>query len=288
MPVHRRKPAVAGLFYPSDREELVKSIRDSFLHPLGPGVLPDQVEPGGLGRILGYVVPHAGYMYSGPVAAHAYLDLARAERPDVIVIAGPNHNMIGLLASVYREGVWETPLGDVEVDAEIARLLVSYSKFFGFDADAHAYEHSIEVQLPFLQYVLGEFKFVPVSIGLQTLDVARDLGRAAARLVEENGVKVMFLASTDFNHYEPHDVTVEKDAYAIEAILSMDEEELYRRLEERNVTMCGPAPTAALITYAGILGYGKPVLLKHATSGDVTGEKEWVVGYASIRVPAQA
>ncbi|MEB3779131.1 MAG: AmmeMemoRadiSam system protein B [Desulfurococcales archaeon] len=282
----KRRPAHAGTFYPSSRGELIKSIEDSFTHPLGPGKLPLEKFTGG--RSVGYVVPHAGYMYSGPVAAHAYLSLARERRPSVVVIAGPNHGMVGLGAAVYKDGLWETPLGDVEVDAEVSRLIVGYSRFFGFDEAAHVYEHSVEVQVPFLQYIYGgDLRIVPITIGLQTLEVSRDLGEAVARVVQDNGVDLVFLASSDFNHYEPHDVTVVKDMKAIDSILGMDEERMYRVIETDNITMCGPAPVAALIHLAKRLGGGKPVLLKHATSGDVTGDKSWVVGYASIKFPKE-
>ncbi len=280
----RRRPAHAGTFYPATRRELVKAIEDSFTHPLGPGRLPEGV---GEGRAsVGYVVPHAGYMYSGPVAAHSYYRLSREGRPEVVVIAGPNHTGLGLMASVYREGVWETPLGEVEVDSEVARLIVSYTRMFGFDEDAHLYEHSVEVQVPFLQYIYGkDLRIVPIVIGLQNPDTSRDLANALYKIMTENGVDLVFLASTDFNHYEPHDVTVNKDMSVINEILRVDPEAMYKVMNERNVTMCGPGPVAALLYLARELGHGNPVLLKHATSGDVTGEKSWVVGYASIKIP---
>ncbi len=282
-----RRPAHAGTFYPARREDLLKAIEDSFLHPLGPGKLPprDMVD-GRLPGTIGYVAPHAGYIYSGPVAAHAYYDLALRKKPDVVVIAGPNHTGMGLGASVFRGDAWETPLGLVPVDNEVARLIVEYTEYFSFDNEAHLYEHSVEVQVPFIQYVLGEVPIVSIVIYVQTLDVARDLGRALARIRGEHGVDLLFIASTDFNHYEPHDITVKKDMIAIDRILSLDDEGLYKVLEEYNITMCGPAPATALINYAKSIGAPKPVLLKHATSGDVTGDKAWVVGYAAIKFPA--
>ncbi|MEB3846607.1 MAG: AmmeMemoRadiSam system protein B [Desulfurococcales archaeon] len=281
-----RRPAHAGTFYPAKREDLIKAIEDSFLHPVGPGRLPPRETIGGrIPGTIGYVVPHAGYIYSGPVAAHAYYDLALREKPDVVVIAGPNHTGMGLGASVFRGDAWETPLGLVPVDNEVARLIVEYTEYFSFDNEAHLYEHSVEVQVPFIQYVLGEVPIVPIVIYVQTLDVARDLGKALARIRSEHGVDLLFIASTDFNHYEPHDITVKKDMIAIDRILDLDDEGLYKALEEYNITMCGPAPAAALINYAKSTGAPKPILLKHATSGDVTGDKTWVVGYASIKFP---
>lgn len=279
-----RKPAHAGTFYPSKREELIKAIEDSFLHPHGPGRLPVK-GGGGEKHSIGYIVPHAGYMYSGPVAAHAYYDLSARRKPDAVVIVGPNHNGIGLGAAVYKGDAWETPLGLIEVEKEVARLIVEYTEYYSFDNEAHVYEHSLEVQVPFLQYIYGDVPIVPVTVYVQTLDVARDLGSALARIREENGVDIVLLASSDFNHYEPHDVTVEKDELALSKIMELDDEGLYRVIEEYNITMCGPAAVAALINYALKLNAPKPVLLKHATSGDITGEKDWVVGYASVKFP---
>ncbi len=279
-----RFPAHAGTFYPADPEELVKIIEWSFLHPTGPGRLP---EKGGSERLsLGYVVPHAGYMYSGPVAAHSYYKLSTEKKPEVVVIVGPNHNGVGLGAAVYKGRAWKTPLGTVEVDMEVATLVTQYSEFFAFDNIAHIYEHSLEVQVPFLQYVLKDgFKIVPISVYYQRPQVARDLANALNRIIEENGVDLIVIGSTDFNHYEPHDITVAKDNLAIEAIIKRDEDALFKIIEEQNITMCGPVAAATLIVLSKLRKAGTPVLLKHATSGDVTGEKDWVVGYASIMFP---
>jgi len=278
-----RLPAHAGTFYPADPEELVRAIEASFLHPLGPGRLP---EPGDARDSIGYVVPHAGYMYSGPVAAHAYYDLARRGRPDSVVIIGPNHHGLGLGVAAYRGEAWRTPLGDTPIDMDLAASIVKNSRYLAFDNEAHRYEHSLEVQVPFLQYIFGDVPIVPITVYLQVLEVARDLANAIAAAAAETGKDIVVLASTDFNHYEPHDITVQKDMLAIEAILARDEVELYRRLEEYQITMCGPVAAATLISYSKVTGAGDPVLLQHATSGDVTGEKDWVVGYAAIKFPA--
>jgi len=277
-----RLPAHAGTFYPADPEELVRTIEASFLHPIGPGRLP---EPGEARDSIGYVVPHAGYIYSGPVAAHAYYDLARRGKPDAVVMVGPNHHGLGLGVAAYRGDAWRTPLGDVPIDMELAEAIVRNSSYLAFDNEAHRYEHSLEVQVPFLQYIFGEVPIVPIAVYLQILDVARDLAKAIVKAVAETGKDVVVLASTDFNHYEPHDITVKKDLLAIEAILARDEVELYRRLEEYQITMCGPVAAATLISYSKLLDAGTPILLQHATSGDITGEKDWVVGYASIKFP---
>ncbi len=226
-------------------------------------------------------------MYSGPVAAHSYLDLSTRKKPDVIVIIGPNHTGMGLGASVFRGDAWETPIGRVPIHNEVGKLIVEYTQYFSFDNDAHTYEHSVEVQIPFIQYIFGDVSIVPIVVYVQTLDVARDLGRALSKIREENGVDLVVLASTDFNHYEPHDITLKKDQLAIDAIIRLNDYELFKVLEENNITMCGPVPAASLINYALRVNAPKPILLKHATSGDVTGEKEWVVGYASIKFPSR-
>ncbi len=280
-----RRPAHAGTFYPALREELVKSIEESFLHRLGPGSLPRASQTRQRASV-GYLVPHAGYMYSGPVAAHSYFALAREGAPKVIVVAGPNHTGLGESASVWRGDAWETPLGQVEVDQEVAKMIVSNSRFFTFDEEAHVYEHSVEVQVPFLQYIFGSnFKFVPIVIKLQTPEVSLDLASALVRLIKENGVDLVFIASSDMNHYEPHDITVRKDLEALKFVEALDPEGLFRVLEAEDISMCGPGPAMTLLYMGRMLGAQKAKVLMHATSGDVTGEKDWVVGYASAVVP---
>jgi len=278
-----RFPAHAGSFYPARREEVIRSIEWSFTHRLGPGV-----KPSGLGSerlSYAYVVPHAGYMYSGPIAAHAYLSMSRERRPETVVLIGPNHTGLGLAVSVFREGYWRTPLGDVEVDSEVGRLIVEYTGFAAFDEKAHIYEHSLEVQVPFLQYIYGSgFKIVPITVMAQVPSISRGLAEAFLRVLEDNGVDALMVATSDLNHYEPHDVSVEKDMKLLEEALEPDPEGVFEVVDKLNVSACGPGPLASAVYIARIKGV-KPILLAHATSGDVTGEKDWVVGYASIRVP---
>ncbi|MEM1927382.1 MAG: AmmeMemoRadiSam system protein B [Acidilobaceae archaeon] len=279
-----RLPAHAGTFYPSRRESLLKAIKDSFLHRLGPGVLPPRGEPQGRSS-LGFLVPHAGYVYSGPIAAHAYLRLAIEGCPDTVVLVGPNHTGMGLPVSVYSEGYWRTPLGDVEVDSEIARSIAAFSEIAAFDHRAHLEEHSLEVQLPFLQYVCGEkLKIVPVTVLIQTAEVAKKLGDAILRVRRELGADLVVVATSDLNHYEPHDVSVKKDEAVLEEFLEPDPEGVFRVIDALDVSVCGPVSLAMLAYMAKTMGV-KPELLAHATSGDVTGERDFVVGYASARVP---
>ena len=276
-----RRPAVAGLFYSSDRDGLLKELDSSFLHPLGPGRLPEAVGPF-TGSLLGIVSPHAGYMYSGPVAAHGYLALSRSGRPDVVFIMGPNHQGIGSPLALSEAEEWETPLGTVEVDREVSRLLMGACDFLAPDEHAHRYEHSVEVQVPFLQRVFEGFSIVPIVMLLQNCEVAESLGRAMARVIEENGLRAYIVASTDFTHYEPDDVAKRKDRLAIEKITALDHRGLYDAVVETPISMCGPGPVMTLIVAARELGATRVTLYKYATSGDVVGERSAVVGYASL------
>ncbi|MEZ0393945.1 MAG: AmmeMemoRadiSam system protein B [Desulfurococcaceae archaeon] len=277
----KRRAVVAGYFYPRNPEQLRKSVEASFLHPLGPGKLPS---PSGARdpRLIGYVVPHAGYMYSGPVAAHAYYDLALRGKPQTIVIVGTNHTGMGSLVSVYPRGTWETPLGDVEVDEELANAIVKNSAYAELDELAHVEEHSVEVQLPFLQYIFGTgFRVVPLVVGLHNPDVSRDLAAAIAAASEGLKRDVALLASSDLNHYEPGDVTRRKDEALIREVLELDVSGFYKVLLEENVSACGPGGIMTLMELTRMRG-GVAKLLKYANSGDVTGDYSAVVGYASI------
>jgi AmmeMemoRadiSam system protein B len=237
----------------------------------------------GARRIIGLVCPHAGYMYSGPVAANAYYQLALDGRADVFIILGPNHQGIGSGVAIMDRGVWRTPLGDAEVDADVAREIIQHSEIIDVDDSAHMYEHSIEVQLPFLQYIYGSpLKFVPVCFLMQDLETGREVGRALAEALKNRNAVI--IASTDMTHYEPHKRASEKDMEAINAILKLDEGLFYNILESRNVTACGYGPVAAMITAAKGLGAKSAELLSYKTSGDVTGDTSAVVGYAAIMV----
>ncbi len=276
--VKKRSAAHAGSFYPGKKEDLVKTIEWSFMHEIGPGRLP--IARNREKSSVAYMVPHAGYIYSGPVAAHSYMKIAEGGKPSVFVIAGPNHTGLGENASIWKEGYWETPLGEVEVDSEVSKLLVENTRYFSFDENAHLYEHSVEVQIPFLQYIFGEIKVVPIVIKLQNPEVSRDLGEALYKISKENGVDLVYIASSDMNHYDPHEETLKKDEIALKEIEELDLDGLYKALEKYGISMCGPGPVGAMLTLGKRLAY-RCKILKHATSGDMTGEKNWVVGYAS-------
>ena len=275
-----RRPTQAGAFYEGNAESLKKQIEDCFLHKFGPGKIPEVVEAG-TRKIVGLVCPHAGYMFSGPVAVHAYYELALDGTPEVFVIFGPNHTGYGSALAVMNEGVWRMPLGDVEVDSETANQIVRESRIVDVDDSAHRFEHSIEVQLPFLQYLYGsKFKIVPICFLMQDLSSAREVGQAVAKVLADKNAVI--IASSDMTHYEPHERAVKKDRLALEAVEAMDEAKFYSIIETQRVSACGYGPIAALITAAKILGAKEAKLLCYKTSGDVIGDYSSVVGYAAV------
>jgi len=265
-----RHPAVAGSWYADTPKALRAQLEDCFTHRLGPGKIP-RVADKEFRNIVGLVCPHAGYMYSGPVAAHAYYQLAMDGKPDVIVIFSPNHTGRGSALALMNEGVWRTPMGDVEVDAETANQILLESRIVDVDEAAHAFEHSIELQLPFLQYLYGSaFRFVPICFLMQDLESSKEVGQATAK------------ASTDMTHYEPQEQAERKDKAAISAALKLDAEQYYSAVQSHGISTCGYGPAIAAITAAKLLDAEKAQLLCYKTSGDVTGDLSAVVGYASI------
>ena len=275
----RRLPAQAGTFYPDTEGALRTQIEQSFLHPLGPRAIP--TIPGTRNqKLLGLIVPHAGYTYSGPVAAHSYYNLAQAGIPESIIILGPNHTGLGSGVSTMTEGEWSTPLGDVPVDSGLAKEIVDSSGIVDVEDEAHKKEHSIEVQLPFLQFIYPRrFKFVPVCMMLQDLQTSLELGEAVARAAEKHGA--MVLASSDWTHYEPQQQAQSKDRKAIEEALRMDEKRFQETIEENSVSACGYGPVTAMIHAAKLRGSKRGKLLSYQTSGDTAGDKSSVVGYAA-------
>jgi AmmeMemoRadiSam system protein B len=220
-------------------------------------------------------------MFSGPVAAHAYYRLAADGKPDVVAILGPNHTGYGSGLAIANEGFWRTPLGDVEVDGEVANQIVRESRIVDVDDSAHSFEHSIEVQLPFLQYLYGsEFKIVPICFLMQDLSSAREVGQAAAKVLAEKNAAI--IASSDMTHYEPQESAKRKDSEALEAVEAMNEGRFYSTVETRRISTCGYGPIVALVTAAKILGAREAKLLCYKTSGDMIGDYSSVVGYAAV------
>ena len=275
-----RRAFQAGAFYAGTADTLRTQIEECFTHKLGPGKIP-KPSANGPRRLIGFVSPHAGYAYSGPVAAHGYYNLALDGKPDIIIILGPNHAGQGSPIAAMNDGVWRTPLGDVQVDHSTADSIVKESKIVDLDDTAHMFEHSIEVQLPFLQYLYGsDFRFVPIAFQMQDLESSQEIGKAIAKALA--GKKATVIASSDMTHYESQKSVEKKDGMVIEAIEKMDEPLLYKVIEDNVISACGYGPIIALITAAKIMGAKNAKLLRHATSGDVTGDFSSVVGYASI------
>lgn len=266
-----RKPAVAGQFYASLRDELETEIEACYAGSHGPGEVPKEL--GDARSLAGLVVPHAGYMYSGPVAAHAYSALARDGLPETFVIIGPNHTGYGMPLAVGTED-FETPLGVARVDVELAKGMVQ--GMLAEDMEAHRYEHSIEVQLPFLLHLRKEVKFVPICMGMQDYEAAKTVGTIVAESLGERDAVV--IASTDFSHYVPAEVATAKDRMAIERIVEGDASGLYATVRKQNISMCGYGPVMATLE---ALAKPRGRFLKYGTSGDVHPMRE-VVGYAAI------
>ncbi len=265
-----RKPAVAGYFYPRDPLRLLEMIQE-----ISP---KESFKPV---KAKAVVSPHAGYMYSGYVAAEVF---ARVMIPETLIIAGPNHTGVGTPISIMDSGVWAMPLGDVPINEELAQLIIAKCRWASSDYTAHLAEHSIEVQLPIVQYYRRDIKIVPIVIGTRNFEACVDLGIAIAEAVKETGSDALLVASTDFTHYEPQKVAAQKDQLAISAILNLDPKGLYQVVEEYGITMCGVMPTVTMLTAAIELGATKAELIRYMTSGDITGDYQQVVGYAGIIV----
>lgn len=275
-----RRAAYAGMFYEGQAEPLRNQIKECFTHKLGPGSLPKTAK-GKLKHIVGLVSPHAGYMYSGPVAAHGYHYLALDGTPDTVVIFGPNHTGAGSGIAIMKEGAWHTPLGEVTIDTAVAETIVKQSDIIDVDDTAHMREHSIEVQLPWLQFLYGSsFKFVPICFMMQDLESSREVGIATAKALEDKNALV--IASTDMTHYESQAMAQIKDRPVLDAAQKLDEKGLYASVEKLQVSMCGYGPVVAAITAAKELGAETGKLLCYRTSGDVVGDYSAVVGYASL------
>lgn len=275
-----RKPAVAGFFYESDKDSLIERIKWCYLNEYGPGRLPDKI--GDKRSIKGLITPHAGYAYSGPVAAHSYLELADDGLPETVVILCPNHTGMGSGLSIMTEGSWLTPLGEMGIDGELAKKLVENYPLLDDDPSAHIKEHSCEVQLPFLQALTSDIRLVPICMMMQDLETARELGEAIALSAGQLERDLVIIASTDFTHYQPHEVAKAQDAKVLDAIASLDEEGMIRQITEHNITMCGYGPVAATITASKVMGADNVKILQYATSGDTGGDYSQVVGYGSV------
>jgi AmmeMemoRadiSam system protein B len=262
-----RNPVVAGQFYPASASELKRMLK---------GMVAEKAKRQ---EVIGLISPHAGYIYSGAVAGAT---ISRIKFKETFIIMGPNHTGSGKPFSIMTEGRWKTPLGEVEIDSALAKKILASSRYLEEDSLAHLGEHSIEVQLPFLQYFSTEFKLVPIMLAHAGGAIYKEIGKELAKAVKESGRKVVIIASSDMTHYESQASAQRKDTQAIEAVLKLDEDELLKRVEEFDISMCGYGPAVSLIAAAKELGAKGAELVKYQTSGDTTGDYSSVVGYAGI------
>jgi len=264
-----RHPAVAGRFYPRERAKLAADLR-SYL-PAGTAATP----------AIGCIAPHAGYVYSGAVAGAVY---AAIEVPQHCIVLCPNHTGVGYPLSIMSSGAWEMPLGTCEIDRALAQALKSQFPTLTEDTSAHRAEHAVEVQLPFLQLRNPGMTFVPIVLGTSQFETLEALGQVMAAVVESQPQPVLMVASSDMNHYESDRTTRAKDHKAIERILALDARGLFDVVMREDISMCGFGPAVAMLTAAKTLGAQSAELIRYATSGDVSGERNMVVGYAGVVV----
>lgn len=271
-------PAVAGTFYPREKMDLLKTIQDCFTHELGPGKLPPASD---LAMPRALVSPHAGYSYSGPIAAQGFYSVSSLEHIDLAIILGPNHWGVGSAIASVDGGLWRTPLGDVAVDSENVSELVRSTGIVDVDERSHSREHSIEVQIPFLQHIFSNnFKILPISMYLQDKKTAQELAKGLFPILIKQ--RAVLIASSDLTHYESLSDVTRKDLQLVKAIEALDIDNFYEILESLNVTACGYGPIGVLIYIMKQIGITKGRLLKYATSGHTSKDISSVVGYASI------
>ena len=281
-----RPPAVAGMFYADTAAELHEEIRKCFLSPLGPGQLPETVADGKR-ALRGLMCPHAGYYYSGAAAAHAYARLAEDGAPETVILLGPNHRAIGAPIAILSRGVFKTPLGEVPIDTPTAEAIKQTVSAVREDETAHYSEHSLEVQLPFLQTVAPNARIVPIVFGRvyydrDTVEVLKELGRALPSLLGDPIHHRVLIASTDLMHYVPRDEAYRMDEVALQAVREVDGERLMEEVFRRDISMCGVMSTATMLFALREVGITQGEVLCHYTSGDVPGaDTRHVVGYAA-------
>jgi len=266
-----RQAAVAGYFYQGSYPALMEQV-ERFLVPRAKKI-----------KALGIVSPHAGLVYSGSVAGAVYSSI---ELPGTFILIGPNHTGLGEPVSLMAKGEWETPLGTVRIDEELAAAILSRSRLVREDTLAHLKEHSLEVQLPFIQYLKKEFTIVPIQMMDTRLETCLALGNAVAEAVREQAKKtgVLIVASSDMSHYISAEAAKKKDHKAIQRILDLDAQGLYYTVRDEDITMCGYGPAVAMLTACKALGAKKAELIKYTNSGEVSGDYDQVVGYAGIVV----
>ncbi|MBE0600002.1 MAG: AmmeMemoRadiSam system protein B [Burkholderiaceae bacterium] len=264
-----RSAVVAGQFYPGRKEKLLES-----LEALISSTVAEQ-------PAIGLMSPHAGYIYSGGVAGRTF---AATRIPDEVIILGPNHHGRGHAAAVYASGAWETPLGQTRISEGLARRILSECPMTAEDTLAHRYEHSLEVQLPFLQFRTPHVSIVPICISRLPLAMLMQMGDGLARAISSCSSAPLIVASTDMTHYESGKIAHEKDFMALERVLALDPVGLYETVQEHNISMCGVMPAVVMLQAALALGADSAELIAYSNSGDVTGDQSEVVGYAGVRI----
>lgn len=262
-----REPAVAGRFYPADPAVLAADVKSYLLSPQHRA------------KAIGCIAPHAGYIYSGQVAGAVF---SSVQIPQICIILCPNHTGRGHPLAVMDNGAWRTPLGKVEIDRPLARNLLESFPALTSDSAAHQFEHAIEVELPFLQVLRPDVRFVPIAVGTGRLLLLEQLGESIAQVIRESETEVLMIASSDMNHYEDDATTRVKDHKAIDQILALDPSGLHQTVINESISMCGFGPAVAMLTAAKRLGATRAELVEYATSGDVSGDRDSVVGYAGI------
>ena len=264
-----RHPAVAGQFYPASKIALENEVKKYLSYKATPQ------------KVIGLIAPHAGYMYSGAVAGAVF---ASAVIPEKCIVLSPNHTGKGAPAALMTEGKWAIPTGEVPIDEMLAKRLSSNCAELTNDASAHLQEHSLEVELPFLLARQSKLSFVPLTVSHLRADSCKKIGEAIAKTIKESKEDILIVASSDMNHYENQTSTEKKDRMAIDRVLNLDPEGLLTTCGEYRISMCGVVPAAIMIYAAKELGATTAKLVQHATSGDVSGDYDAVVGYAGIIV----
>lgn len=265
----KREPAVADQFYPADKRSLTRQI-ESFMKEVKTKE-----------DVMGVVSPHAGYIYSGKVAGAVF---SRINIPEDVVILGPNHRGYGVDCAIMITGTWNMPHGPVNINSTLAHLILDNSRYLTDDHGSHLYEHSLEVQVPFVQYVRPDFRLVPITLSRADFKVCEDIGLALAKAIVDYGKKVLIVASTDMTHYESQESAQEKDQRAIKKILELDAKGLLETVIAHDISMCGVIPTTILLVACKALGATEAHLIEYATSGDITGDYFQVVGYAGLTI----
>jgi len=262
-----RNPAVAEQFYPASKKQLICEIEKRINKKASKE------------RTLGIVSPHAGYMYSGETAA---LALSRVELPDNIIILGPNHTGAGARFSIMAHGIWNTPMDNVNINGELAEIILNKTSLIKEDEEAQIYEHSIEVQLPIIQYLKSDFRFVPIVVSYGDIKQYQEIASSIAYAIEDFGEEALIIASSDMTHYESAETAKFKDNLAIKSILKLNESELFNRVHKYNISMCGYGPVCIMLAACKKMGAKHAELVKYTNSGEATGDFTRVVGYAGI------